>query len=364
MRTDAAIYAGACFKLRLKDEGFGSRPFLLQVCFRLRDTMMRRLVLLAMIGLGVPCSVGAQGTKLWSVDRYDAMEKGSTDGAAIRSDGRLEAGPMTSLLYTTGGNYVWSVASDTAGNAYVGMGGTAAGSAAVMKVAPDGKAVKVFEGKELGVQAIRVGVDGSVFAATSPDGKVYRVSANGGSPTSATVVFDAALTEEKPKYLWDLAVGRGGEVYVAAGGPAVVYRVPAGGGKAEVVFKTVDQHIRCLMLGPDGTLWAGSDGAGVIYRISTTVAGAKPFAVYAASTAGDHGSGYGWRGECVCGGSGEQGDGGVASAAGDGECGGDYYVLPAGVGFGCGGEYAGAGGERDIQDRCGWGSVEAGDPEG
>ncbi len=245
--------------------------------------MMRRQAVLAMIGLVLPCSAVAQGTKLWSVDRYDAMEKGSTDGVAIRSDGRLEAGPATSLLYTTGGNYVWSVAADAAGNAYVGMGGTAAGSAAVMKVAPDGKATKVFEGKELGVQAVRVGADGSVFAATSPDGKVYRISANGGSPTTATVLFDAAVTAEKPKYLWDIAAGKGGEIYVAAGAPAVVYRVPAGGGRAEVLFKTADQHIRCLMLGQDGTLWAGSDGAGVIYRISTTTAGAKPFAVYAAS---------------------------------------------------------------------------------
>ncbi len=96
------------------------------------------------------------------------------------------------------------------------------------------------------------------------------------------VVFDPATTEEKPKYLWDLAVGKGGEVYVAAGAPAVVYRVPAGGGKAEVLFKTADQHIRCLLLGPDGTLWAGSDGSGVIYKFATWTAGAKPFAVYAA----------------------------------------------------------------------------------
>jgi hypothetical protein len=44
---------------------------------------------------------------------------------------------------------------------------------------------------------------------------------------------------------------------VAAGAPAVVYRVPANGGKAEVLFKTADQHIRCLLLAPDGTLWAG-----------------------------------------------------------------------------------------------------------
>ena len=84
------------------------------------------------------------------------------------------------------------------------------------------------------------------------------------------MVFDAAQTEEKPKYLWDVveapsAAGNGSDLYVAAGAPAVVYRVPAGGGKAEVAFKTVDQHIRCLLMAADGTLWAGSDGSGVIY---------------------------------------------------------------------------------------------------
>jgi outer membrane protein assembly factor BamB len=130
-----------------------------------------------------------------------------------------------------------------------------------------------------------------VLVATSPDGKVYRVSAAGGAGANGAaapvVVFDPATTEEKPKYLWDLAVGgKGGEVYVAAGAPAVVYRVPAGGGKAEVLFKTADQHIRCLLIGADGTLWAGSDGSGVIYKLPAIAgrieAGAKPFAVYSA----------------------------------------------------------------------------------
>jgi hypothetical protein len=227
----------------------------------------------------LPGLVWAQGTKLWSVGSYDEMEKGSTDGVAIRSDGRLEAGPTTSLLYTTGKNYVWSLAADDAGNGYLGLGGTSSGSAVVMKVAPDGKASQIFAGKELAVQAVQVLPDGSVLAATSPDGKVYRIAAGGGEPV---VVFDPATTEEKPKYLWDLAVGKTGEVYVAAGAPAVVYRVPAGGGKAEVLFKTADQHIRCLLLAADGTLWAGSDGSGVIYKFATGTPGAKPFAVYAA----------------------------------------------------------------------------------
>jgi hypothetical protein len=244
--------------------------------------MMRRIVLFTVLVVGsglLPGLANAQGTKLWSVGRYDEMEKGSTEGVAIRSDGRLEAGPATSLLYGTGKSYVWSIASDTAGNGYLGLGGTASGSAQVMKVTPEGKASQIFEGKELAVQAVRLAADGSVLVATSPDGKVYRVPAAGGA---SVVVFDPATTEEKPKYLWDLAVGKGGEIYVATGAPAVMYRVPAGGGRAEVLFKTADQHIRCLLMGTDGTLWAGSDGSGVIYKFATGTTGAKPFAVYSA----------------------------------------------------------------------------------
>ncbi len=220
-----------------------------------------------------------QGTKLWTVDRYDAMERGTVDGVAIRSDGRLEPGPAKSMVYDTGKSYAWSLASDRSGDGYIGLGGSASGSGIVMRVTPDGNATKILDTKELAVQALTVAPDGSVLAATSPDGKVYRVPAAGGTPT---VVFDPSTTEEKPKYLWDLATGRSGEVYVAAGAPAVVYRIPANGGKAEVLFKTADQHIRCLLMTNDGTLWAGSDGSGVIYRIDTKRPGAKPFAAYAA----------------------------------------------------------------------------------
>jgi len=242
--------------------------------------MMQRYLL---VGCLVPAMlagvVRAQGTKLWTVDRYDAMERGTAEGVGIRSDGRLEAGPGKQMLYDTGKSYAWSLATDRDGNGYVGLGGTTAGSGSVMRVAPDGKATKVLETKELAVQAVAVARDGAVYAATSPDGKVYRVAAGGGA---GTVIFDPATSEEKPKYLWDLAVAPDGDVYVAAGAPAVVYRIPGGSGKAQMLFKTADQHIRCLLMGADGTLWAGTDGAGVIYRIDTKTAGAKPFAMYAA----------------------------------------------------------------------------------
>src|SRR5947209_7301747 len=99
--------------------------------------MIRRVFAIGLLaGASLLRKMGnAQGTKLWSVGRYDEMEKGSADGVAIRNDGRLEPGPASWLLYATGKSYVWSLAADGAGNGYVGLGGTASGSAAVMKVA-------------------------------------------------------------------------------------------------------------------------------------------------------------------------------------------------------------------------------------
>ncbi len=245
--------------------------------------MMRRLFLLVMMSLAcLEASVQparAQGTKVWTQSRYDEMERGTAEGVAIRNDGRLEVAPASKVLYSTGGSYVWSVASDSAGNAYLGRGGTSTGSAIVTKIALNGTATDIFAGKEFAVQALDAMPDGTLFAATSPDGKVYQIKPD----KSATVVFDPAETSEKPKYLWDLALGKSGDLYVAAGAPAVVYKIPAAGGKAKVLFQTDDQHIRCLLLGTDAVLYAGSDGAGVVYKFDTKKPADKPFAVYSAT---------------------------------------------------------------------------------
>src|SRR5215472_16452297 len=147
--------------------------------------MMRRYIEIGLMRLAtlLPGTAKAQGTKLWTVDRYDQVEKGFPDGVAIGSDGGLEAGPSVKLLYDTGKSFVWSLASDAIGNAYLGLGGTAANSAVVMKVGPTGKANQIFEGKELAVQSLRVDSDNAVLAATSPDGKVYRILTDGGAAT-------------------------------------------------------------------------------------------------------------------------------------------------------------------------------------
>ena len=179
------------------------------------------------------------------------------------------------------------------------------------------------------------------------------------------MVFDPATTEEKPKYLWDLAVGKGGEVYVAAGAPAVVYRVPAGGGKAEVLFKTADQHIRCLLLGPDGTLWAGSDGSGVIYKFATRGRPGRS-RLRCMRRRGGRLRRWRWmrRGMFMRRGWGRRGATALPPLPVTGNVGVSITFVAAGVFDGGGGEYAGAGWVGDLQDCGGWDSAEAADAEG
>jgi hypothetical protein len=216
----------------------------------------------------------AQGTRLWSQSKFEELEKGKPEAIAITSDGHLVSGPESKLIYTTPSTYVWSVATDQVGNAYLGTGTPAT----VLKVSPDGKSTRLFSTKELTVQAVTIGPDGAVYAAVLPSGKVYKLDAQAADRTenNATVVFDPATTDEKPKYVWDLAFDREGRLYIAAGGPAGIYRI-APGGKPELFFKSDEQHIRTLTFDAGGNLIAGSDGTGLVYRIDK---GGKAYVIF------------------------------------------------------------------------------------
>ena len=237
--------------------------------------MSFRAVALSFLLCSASLSCLAQGTKLWTESHMEDWEKGRPQGVAMASDGSLEAAPATTLTATTPSTYIWAVTSDKAGNAYVATGSPAT----VLRIGHDGKTTTMLKTKDLSVQAVLVGPDGSVYAATLPGGKVYRVPANATDvdTDTATVVFDpakldAGKPEGAPKYIWDLAFGPDGALYVATGGPAAVYRVrtPNGDAHAERFFESDEQHIRTLLFEKDGSLLAGSDGDGLVYRIDKT----------------------------------------------------------------------------------------------
>ncbi|TCK73515.1 hypothetical protein [Acidipila rosea] len=232
--------------------------------------MIRRLVSASLCSLALCLCVHAahaQGTKLWSESKFDEFERGKPDGVAIQSDGHLAAGPATHSVFTSESTYVWSVAADKAGNAYLGTGSPAT----VLRVTPDGKSTTLFTTKDLSVQVVRVGPDGSIYAATLPSGKVYKLApdAKGLDESKAQVIFDPAKTDGKAKYIWDMAFDAAGRLYVATGGPAAIYRVNTAqpDAKPELFFSSDEEHIRALAFAANGDLIAGTDGTGLIYRI-------------------------------------------------------------------------------------------------
>ena len=134
---------------------------------------MPRVVAASLLALIItPQLLVAQATRLWLQSRYDEFEKGQPGGAAIASLGYLEAGPALTSVLLTPSTYIWNVASDPHGNAYVATGSPAA----VLQITPQGASTKLFTSKDLTVQTVKVGPDGSIYAATVPSGKVYRIN--------------------------------------------------------------------------------------------------------------------------------------------------------------------------------------------
>ncbi len=241
---------------------------------------------LFLAGFGARSSIAvAQGTHLWVQSQMEEFEKGTPDGVAIESDGQLRQGPGLTEQLTTPSTFVWAVVTDKTGQVFAGTGTPAT----VLRLAgkKGEKPFTLFETKDLNVQALCLGPDGALYAATLPSGKVYKLSPHATEKqdeSSATVVFDAAKADAaasggdqavsprpsaESRYIWALTFDPAGRLYIATGNPAAVYRVdPAKPGAApELFFKSDEAHIRALAWDAKGNLIAGSDGSGLVYRI-------------------------------------------------------------------------------------------------
>ncbi len=206
----------------------------------------------------------AQGTHLWNESSPADWEKGTPHGVAIANDGTLSPGYDLAQVAQLNAADVWAAVSDKSGNAYIATGSPAQ----VVRVAPDGKQTVLFTTKNLSVQSLAVGPDGAVYAAVLPSAKVYRLAPDAVTDeTKAEVVFDPADTAAKPRYVWAMQFDRAGRLLLGTGAPGAVYRVSLGSGKPELLYQSDEPHIRSLLQAPDGSLLAGSDGTGLVYRI-------------------------------------------------------------------------------------------------
>jgi hypothetical protein len=247
-----------------------------------------RSILFHVFTIAIASSYGvAEGTRTWEQSKFDELVKGTSSGVAIRSAGGLELAPSFKLLYATPSTYIWAVAADDAGNVFAATGSPAR----VYRITPEGKSTIIFQPQELQVQALKVGPNGVIYAATAPDGKVYKIerkaaanpetnevhkpdtkSSDNASKDAAKPALDPSWSSSiyfapGTKYIWDLALDKSGNLYIATGDHGEIYKVTLKGDHS-VFFRSDETHIRVLAFDAKGNLIAGTDGSGLVYRIS------------------------------------------------------------------------------------------------
>jgi len=199
----------------------------------------------------------ASGTRIWSVgDRAD-FEKARLTGLALSSDGSIKLAPVLKELFDSDSAYLWALTRDSKGNLYAGGGGPGGPGARVYMITPQGKTTTLAALDGLEVHAIAVDAQDRVYAATSPNGKVYRIE-NGKSE----VFYDPHAT-----YIWALAFNSHGELFAATGDGGEVHRVTPDG-KGSVFYKAPETHARSLALDEAGNLIVGTEPGGLIIRVN------------------------------------------------------------------------------------------------
>ena len=230
---------------------------------------MRNRITCLVFSITILAAVSAfsEGTRQWEQSKYDDFSDGTTHGVAISSKGYLQLAPAFKLIATTPSSAIWAAAAGPSGDVYLATGTPAK----VYRIPAGGQPTAIFLPQELQVQTLVVDKRGVIYAATNPDGKVYKLERKAGK---------AAAKDEKPedwtssvyfdpgtKYIWSLALDDSGNLYVATGDNGQIFRVTPSG-EHSLFFKSDEPHIRTLAFDMKGNLIAGSDGSGLIYRIT------------------------------------------------------------------------------------------------
>lgn len=214
-------------------------------------------------------TLAAVETKFWQHYEQADYDKATLHKVSLRSDGRVTLAPVFQEIYDTDLPYLWAVAEDSKGNVYAGGGSPGAAKAKLFAVDTAGKSRVLAELEGAAIQAIAIDKQDRVYAATSPDGKVFRV-ANG----QASVFYNP-----NSKYIWAMQFDSRGNLFLATGDRGEIHKVtPAGLG--QVFFTVEETHVRSLAIDGKDNLIAGTDPGGVVIRIS---AAGEGFVLYQSS---------------------------------------------------------------------------------
>jgi hypothetical protein len=219
---------------------------------------MRALLVTALLSLSVP----AAGVKpeAWRISSIEDFLAGENEGFAITATGALIPGPSVRRLAELTDPFVFSQTTGPDGSIYLGTGN----DGRVYRFR-DGTAEVLFEAEEPQVYALAM-AGNTLFAATSPNGKIYRIDTRSGAAE--------AWADPEEAYLWQMVALDDGSLVVATGLEGRLLRI-RGKDRIETLFEAPEQHLRSVVVRRDGVILAGGSGRGRIYEILPAGGGAR-----------------------------------------------------------------------------------------
>ncbi|MBY0233012.1 MAG: hypothetical protein K2W96_27335 [Gemmataceae bacterium] len=201
----------------------------------------------ALICLAALASSGqAAKTKAWHHAKASDHEKATLKGVVVSDDGTLSLSRSVRKLAQLDASHVWALA-EHGGDLYAATGD----EGKVFRIGKDGKAsvAATCEG-----QALSLATDGkAVYAGTGPGGEIVKVGAG-------------TLCKLPASYVWAIAAHPAGGLVAATGPEGKLFRIGADG-KHSLLYDTKQDHVLCVAVAKDGTVYAGTDKTGRVYRI-------------------------------------------------------------------------------------------------
>ncbi len=210
---------------------------------------------------------GAVGTRTFDLDTQDKLSGGEQKGTAITSQGDVEAGWNTAKTTLTKGTSVWSALARPDGSVLLGVGN----EGRVLKVDAAGKETIVAETGTMAVTSLVEGPGGKIYAGTLPEGEIFIIDPNasvGVNPSAPNAPKAKAWTKLASDHVWALAYDKKrNELFAATGPDGKIYRVDAAG-KSQVYFAADDTQIVSIGIAPSGTLYAGTSSKALLLAIT------------------------------------------------------------------------------------------------
>ncbi|MBC8106917.1 MAG: hypothetical protein H7Z14_10035 [Anaerolineae bacterium] len=233
---------------------------------------MRKTVAASLLALTLAPFVLGVGTSRWTQTTESDFKAGTFDNVVATNLGDLKLSRATRTLLSQDARVsaVYALAETPDGSIYAATGP----QGALLRV--NGEKIETVAelGDNVNLFALAVDPQGRLLIGTGGEkGQIYRFEKTGEKPTSI-------FTSDDAQYIWSIVATADGNLYAATGPNGKLFEIHADGSN-KVLFETDENNLLSMTSDGKDLLYVGSDPNGHIYRVNRKTG--ESFVVYDAA---------------------------------------------------------------------------------